>query len=553
MIGIKRNRGTKLSKKKKKRKELKEKLEKTENSPFLSSYHQQNMAQLVQKIFGKGGKTDEELKELQKKYNIKFEETDVSPYNVFEKDFSQIVDKKWEVNPSAVKEFPRNIDGWTIPILSEEESGKLIKLTEGIQYGPCGYPKHYRSNSRIIVNDPKLADLLYSRIKKIAPAKVEKSGLRWDICGLNERFRYCRYIKGQHFGTHCDAKFTRRSDEMSFYTVNIYLNEHIKEFTGGRTIFYDYNESGGYGAIYDIKPKPGLALIFNHTTQSYLHGGEKLESGVKYIMRTDIMYRKYDAHKAKKEEEKQKAIQELKEKQAIAKHKQYINEQREKKLTASPPAATGTTGTTGITADDQVTTEKKQDDDDDGDGDVDIDRVNESKDDAEILAATPVAASGDENGGDGNGNGSGSGSGSGIEMEIDATTATEDGVERGRTNEIENKNENETGGETVGSDVVVVDNNGQSNETYEMNSENKDESALAAATTVTNDNVQDENQDIAPNQTENESQATATANENDNENTNGNVDNVDGNGNDDQEYVVVDGQPEEAPISNPDD
>ena len=53
-----------------------------------------------------------------------------------------------------------------------------------------------------------------------------------------------------------------------------------------------------------------------YSTQSYLHG-EKLESGVKYTMDTDIMYRQHDAHNAKKEEGKQKATQELKEKQAI--------------------------------------------------------------------------------------------------------------------------------------------------------------------------------------------------------------------------------------------
>ena len=277
------------------------------------------MAALAKRIFGKreGGKTEEELKEIQKKYNIKFEETNVSPYDVYEKDFSKIIDKDWQVNPKLVKGFPRKVDGWTVPILSEEESESLIKLTEQIQYGPCGYPKHYRSNSRIIVNDPKLAKLLYPRIKEIAPEKVVRfdTKSRWDICGLNERFRYCRYIKGQKFGTHCDAKFTRRSDEMSFYTVNIYLNEHGKEFTGGRTIFYDYNENGGYGEFYDIKAKPGLALIFNHTTQSYLHGGEKLQSGVKYIMRTDIMYRKHDPKREKQElekKEREQAIQELK-------------------------------------------------------------------------------------------------------------------------------------------------------------------------------------------------------------------------------------------------
>jgi hypothetical protein len=80
-------------------------------------------------------------------------------------------------------------------------------------------------------------------------------------------------------------------------TLMLYLNGG---FEGGSTNFVNEKQSlfkdvqGRYVAeekniLYRIQPDPGLAIIFNHHR---LHEGSTLRSGVKYILRTDIMYRR---------------------------------------------------------------------------------------------------------------------------------------------------------------------------------------------------------------------------------------------------------------------
>ena len=100
-------------------------------------------------------------------------------------------------------------------------------------------------------------------------------------------------MKGQRFGIHCDAVFQRSLSEKSFYTVNIYLNSGKTEFEGGRTCFYNLKQKGrGYDMTVGVQATPGLALMFNQYPEQIYHDGEKVESGVKYLMRTDVMYRK---------------------------------------------------------------------------------------------------------------------------------------------------------------------------------------------------------------------------------------------------------------------
>ena len=56
----------------------------------------------------------------------------------------------------------------------------------------------------------------------------------------------------------------------------IYLNEGME---GGATKFHGLK----------VKPKTGMALIFAHKIG---HEGEVITNGVKYVLRSDIMYRR---------------------------------------------------------------------------------------------------------------------------------------------------------------------------------------------------------------------------------------------------------------------
>lgn len=41
-----------------------------------------------------------------------------------------------------------------------------------------------------------------------------------------------------------------------------------------------------------VSATPGLALIFNQYPDEFSHNGEEVTKGVKYLMRTDVMYRR---------------------------------------------------------------------------------------------------------------------------------------------------------------------------------------------------------------------------------------------------------------------
>jgi len=79
-------------------------------------------------------------------------------------------------------------------------------------------------------------------------------------------------------------------------TVNIYLNDN----QSGATRFYYYgddsiNQSGGQtqkSQIIDILPQTGQCVMFQQLPHAeYIHSGLKVESGLKYLMRTDVMFR----------------------------------------------------------------------------------------------------------------------------------------------------------------------------------------------------------------------------------------------------------------------
>ncbi|MDF1697684.1 MAG: 2OG-Fe(II) oxygenase [Saprospiraceae bacterium] len=151
--------------------------------------------------------------------------------------------------------------------------GERIGYSEALVQTDLGPRRidHIRNNLRIIYDNEELANDLWEDLKNIAPKKVGNS----ISIGLNERFRFYKYTVGQSFKRHRDQSYIRNEKECSYYTFMIYLND---DYEGGATSFYNLS----------IQPKKGMALIFYHPLD---HEGGKIHKGVKYILRTDIMYR----------------------------------------------------------------------------------------------------------------------------------------------------------------------------------------------------------------------------------------------------------------------
>jgi hypothetical protein len=79
---------------------------------------------------------------------------------------------------------------------------------------------------------------------------------------------------------------------MTFPQVNIYMNSG---FEGGRTRFFDKLRNGTEVAA--IKGSAGACLIFMQPSggAELAHDGEEVSGGLKYLFRSDVMYRRVGA------------------------------------------------------------------------------------------------------------------------------------------------------------------------------------------------------------------------------------------------------------------
>ena len=171
--------------------------------------------------------------------------------------------------------------------LSGEECAALIQRSESLRYEPGTVAdvviEEVRNNERVIVDDVSLATDFFRRAEPSLPAVIDGHGL----VGFNERWRFYRYGPGQTFKPHRDGSFMRiKSWEESQMTFMIYLNDGM---VGGETRFFFGMEQAFRQRPYlSVQPKRGMALAFIH---SIWHEGAMVQSGLKYVLRTDVMYK----------------------------------------------------------------------------------------------------------------------------------------------------------------------------------------------------------------------------------------------------------------------
>ena len=163
------------------------------------------------------------------------------------------------------------------------------------------YPTSYRNNERQIKDDPALSKVLFEEIKKYIPREIVIRGIsdlehgKWDLQRLNPRIRICRYAEGQYFNKHLDGVYYESRQVQSKLTFMIYLNGGNGEFAGGRTLFFPSKEDDHIIGFY--QPCKGDLIIFDH---NLWHSGEALIKGEKFILRSDILYKKEDDERSKK-------------------------------------------------------------------------------------------------------------------------------------------------------------------------------------------------------------------------------------------------------------
>jgi predicted 2-oxoglutarate/Fe(II)-dependent dioxygenase YbiX len=172
-------------------------------------------------------------------------------------------------------------------LFSPGECDALVRMAEGIGFDAApvttsvGFVMmpELRNNTRVILDDTARAAALWQRLAPWVPEARD----RFRAVGLNERFRFYRYARGQYFRWHRDGAFVRDAREQSFVTALVYLND---DFEGGSTDFDLGDEE------VRVVPERGLVLLFDHR---FRHQGAPIGRGRKYVLRTDVMYRRGDA------------------------------------------------------------------------------------------------------------------------------------------------------------------------------------------------------------------------------------------------------------------
>jgi hypothetical protein len=139
-----------------------------------------------------------------------------------------------------------------------------------------------RRNERVEWDNESLARELGDAVRTAAgeqfPVSVE--GMRYVEPASH--LRIYRYVPGDYFKTHRDGKL-RMGGLLTRITVLAYLNDA----DGGETVLMP-DGPGHQEKFIEIKPRTGDVLMFRH---ELWHEGRPIQSGEKYVLRTDLFYR----------------------------------------------------------------------------------------------------------------------------------------------------------------------------------------------------------------------------------------------------------------------
>ena len=188
---------------------------------------------------------------------------------------------------------------WLEGLLTKSMCKDLIAAFERVPGGfsknsdvSVEYPAEYRNNLRMLTKLPVFTDSLWGAIQTrmqdsevvgMKPYGWSSEGW-WLPVGINDMWAVSKYESGQYFKPHYDGMYKDEAgNTMSILTITLYLNE---AFDGGELIFYSGSLSDPVES-WRWQPRAGSCFVMNH---DILHAGDTVLNGVKYIMRSSIMY-----------------------------------------------------------------------------------------------------------------------------------------------------------------------------------------------------------------------------------------------------------------------
>jgi hypothetical protein len=132
-------------------------------------------------------------------------------------------------------------------------------------------------------DDPETAARLFARLQ-LAPqlwSILENFDDKQRPVACNFNLRLYKYTKGMSFGAHIDETIRIPDVGETRMTILIYLSDCL----GGATRFLD---TGSDNIAFE--PIQGAILLHVHGDNCLLHQGDPVESGIKYVLRTDLVY-----------------------------------------------------------------------------------------------------------------------------------------------------------------------------------------------------------------------------------------------------------------------
>ena len=196
-------------------------------------------------------------------------------------------------------------------VLDAGECARLVELTETLGYledAAVSLPRSVRHND----NATWVADDETNRIvwERCASQLQDHEGILGGkvALGINSRFRFYRYGPGDYFAPHSDGAWpgsrvidgeliaNAYDDRFSQLSMLLFLSDG---YAGGATQFLVSQSDPSRPArsnidmnVVNVRTPLGGVLCFPHGNHPLhcMHASQKIESGYKYIIRTDVLF-----------------------------------------------------------------------------------------------------------------------------------------------------------------------------------------------------------------------------------------------------------------------
>ncbi|KDQ60743.1 hypothetical protein JAAARDRAFT_204556 [Jaapia argillacea MUCL 33604] len=184
-------------------------------------------------------------------------------------------------------------------LFSVDECQKFIRFIEGLPLEltpPKKRGEADRLNHRFSINSVPFAQRLFTVLAPHLPEFLyptsarRQADLRRPPHSLNSNIRLYKYTPSQHFGPHYDDSVRdTETGAKSEWTLLIYLSGVEDGVLGGETLFYK-DQRGKPREVITAPLTRGTALLHRHGQECMLHEGSMVQSGIKYVLRSDLMF-----------------------------------------------------------------------------------------------------------------------------------------------------------------------------------------------------------------------------------------------------------------------